>query len=65
MFWICIFFLIDILDLYLGLLILYQKGPKILSFFFFFEKIKTCPKISLKSKLKRGFQTEGYKHNNR
>jgi hypothetical protein len=32
--WICMFFLIDILDLYLDLLILYQKVQKLLILFF-------------------------------
>jgi hypothetical protein len=32
--WICMFFLIDILDLYLDSLILYQKVQKLLILFF-------------------------------
>jgi hypothetical protein len=56
-------FLIDILNFYLDLLILYQKVKKLL--IFFKKKIKTCPKPGPKPKLKNGFQNAGYKHNNR
>jgi hypothetical protein len=52
------------LDLYIDLLILYQKVQQLL-LLLFFEKIKTCPKTAQKPKLKSGFQTAGYKHNNR
>lgn len=55
----------NILDLYLDLLILYQKakGPKIIKVFF--GKIKNLSKTSPKPKLKSGYKTVGYKHNNR
>jgi hypothetical protein len=35
------------------------KGP--ILFFYFFEKIKTCPKTGPKPKLNNSFQTAGYK----
>jgi hypothetical protein len=66
------FFLINILDLYFDLLMLYQKAkcPKIIKFFF--EKNKICTKSAQilsktgpKSKLKSSFKTAGYKDNNR
>jgi hypothetical protein len=41
------------------------KGPKIIIIIIIFEKIKTCPETSPKPKLKGGFQTAGYKRNNR
>jgi hypothetical protein len=53
------------LDLYIDLLILYQKVQQLLLLLFFFKKIKNCPKTAPKPKLKSGFQTAGYKHNNR
>jgi uncharacterized membrane protein len=64
-FWICIFFLINILDLYLDLLILYQKAKDQKIIKVFFGKIKIRSKTGSKPKLKSGFKTVSYKHNNR